>query len=61
MLAILKKWVNRHDLKVNIRADSILMEMRSDTRIIYFIIFHNFVRNNSSNLTFKNCLEFSKD
>jgi len=35
--------------------------MRADIRILYLIIFENFTFRNSVNVTYKNCLEFSKD
>ena len=51
-----KKNINiKHNIKVNIRSNSILSEMKTNIRLVYFIIFEIFVRNNSANLTFKNC------
>ena len=35
--------------------------MKCDLRILYFIIFNNFTKNNSVNATFRNCKEFCKD
>mgnify|MGYP006916232423 CR=1 FL=1 len=51
----------KHDKKINIRSFSILNLMRSDIRILYFIIIYNFPKNISINSIYKNCLEFSKD
>ena len=51
----------QHDNKINIRSESILSDMRADIRILYLIIFENFTFRNSVNVTYKNCLEFSKD
>ena len=45
----------KHNIKVNIRSNSILSEMKTNIRLVYFIIIEIFVRNNSANLTFKNC------
>ena len=51
----------KHDKKINIRSFSILNLMRSDIRIIYFIIIYNFPKNISINSIYKNCQEFSND
>lgn len=51
----------KHDNKINIRSNSILADMRSDIRLLFFIIFINFAKKLSINSIYKNCLEFSKD
>ena len=56
-----KKGNNSHDIKINIRNESIFSLMKCDLRILYFIIFNNFTKNNSVNSTFRNCKEFCKD
>ena len=56
-----KKGNNSHDIKINIRNGSIFSLMKCDLRILYFIIFNNFTKNNSVNATFRNCKEFCKD
>jgi len=55
-----KKGNNSHDVKINIRNGSIFSQTKCDLRIIYFIIFNNFTKNNSVNVTFRNCKEFCK-
>ena len=57
----IKKGNNSHDVKINIRNGSIFSQMKCDLRILYFIIFNNFTKNNSVNATFINCKEFCKD
>ena len=57
-----KKNLNiKHDYKLNIRNGSLFYEINTDLRIIYFIIFYNFVNNISINQIFRNCREFTKD
>ena len=51
----------KHDNKINIRTNSILADMRSDIRLLFFIIFINFPKKLSINSIYKNCIEFSKD
>ena len=48
-------------LKLILEMESIFSQMKCDLRIIYFIIFNNFTKNNSVNVTFRNCKEFCKD
>ena len=57
-----KKNLNiKHDYKVNIRKGSLFYEINTDLRIIYFIIFYNFVNYISIKQIFRNCKEFTKD
>ena len=35
--------INKHDTKCNIRNNSIFEESKTDIRILYFIIFYNFI------------------
>ena len=49
-----KKGNNSDDVKINIRNGSIFSQMKCDLRIIYFIIFNNFTKNNSINVNFRN-------
>ena len=60
-MALQKKILYKHDNKRNIRSNSILADMRSDIRLLFFIIFINFPKKLSINSIYKNCLEFSKD
>ena len=50
---------NKHDIKCNIRNNSIFEQSKSDIRILFFIIFYNFIDRKSVNQTFLNCKEFS--
>ena len=34
---------NKHNVKINIRAHTFLEDIKSDNRIIYFILFENFI------------------
>ena len=56
-----KKENNSQDVKINIRNRSIFSQMKCDLRILYFIIFNNFTKNNIVNAKFRNCKEFYKD
>jgi len=56
-----KKENNSHDVKINIGNGSVFSQLKFDLRIIYFIIFNNFTKNNRVNVTFRNCKEFCKD
>ena len=49
----------KHDIKCNIRNNSIFEQSKSDIRILFFIIFYNFIDRKSVNQTFLNCKEFS--
>lgn len=51
---------NKHDNKINIRVGSIFEFMKNDIRILYFIIFYNFIERRSIKQTHYNCIEFSK-
>ena len=51
---------NKHDNKCNIRVKSTFETMKCDIRILYFIIFNNFIERKSINQTYYNCREFSK-
>ena len=61
MLVLQKNIPYKHDNKINIRTNSILADMRSDIRLLFFIIFINFSKKLSINSIYKNCIEFSKD
>ena len=54
-----KRGLNKHDIKNNIRYQSIFEDMKTDIRLLYFIIFYNFVDNKSTNQIFLNCKELS--
>ena len=56
-----KKGNNKHDVKQNIRANSIFANVKADIRILYFILFENFIYNFSINTVYNNCKEFSRD
>ena len=56
-----KKGDNKHDIKQNIRVNSIFEDVKTDIRLFYFIIFENFIYNFSINTVYKNCKEFSRD
>ena len=51
----------KHDNKINIRSNSVLADMRSYIRLLFFIIFINFPKKLSINSIYKKCIEFSKD
>ena len=55
-----KKGYNKHDNRINIRNGSIFEKFKTDIRIIYFLIFYNFVENKSVKDSYNNSLEFSK-
>ena len=61
MLVLQKNIPYKHDNKLNIRSNGILADMRSDIRLLFFIIFIIFPKKLSINSIYKNCLEFSKD
>ena len=56
-----KNGTNKHDDKCNIRYKSIFANTKTDIRILFFIIFENFIFNLPLNSVYKNCKEFSKD
>jgi len=56
-----KNGVNKHDSKINLRAESILEKTKTDLRILFFIIFYCFNENKSLKQTFLNTKEFCKD
>lgn len=47
-----KRGINKHDIKINIRYKSIFENMKTDIRLLYFLIFYNFVDNKSINQIF---------
>ena len=51
--------LNKHDNKCNIRKKSIFENMKSDIRLLYLIIFNNFIERTSIKQTYYNCREFS--
>ena len=55
-----KKGANKHDNKINIRAGSIFENIKADIRILYFLLFYNFVENKSINESYNNSIEFYK-
>ena len=54
-----KKGINKHYEKVNIRFLNLFENSKLDIRIIYFIIFFNFIERYSINQAYNNCKEFS--
>ena len=56
-----KKGINKHGVKTNIRQNSVFENLRTDMRLLCFIIFENFIYNYSINKVYNNCIEFSKD
>jgi hypothetical protein len=42
-----KKGNDPHDIKLNIRKGSIFEDIKADIRILYFLIFYNFLENKS--------------
>ena len=52
--------LNKYDNKCNIRYKSIFESMKSDIRLLYFILFNNFIETKSINQNYYNCREFSK-
>ena len=55
-----KKGLEPHDIKVNIRNNSIFSNFKTDIRILYFLLFYNFVDNKSVKDSYLNCKELSK-
>jgi len=55
-----KKGSNKHDIKLNIRIGSIFENFKTDIRILYYLLFFNFVENKSVKNSFINAQEFSK-
>ena len=47
-----------HDIKLNIRKGSIFEDIKADIRILYFLIFYNFVENKSVKESYINIIEF---
>ena len=56
-----KKGNNKHDVKQNIRENSIFENIKTDIRLLYFNVFENFINNFSINTVYNNCNEFSRD
>ena len=52
---------NKHVITVNIKNKSIFQSMRTDLRILYFLLSYNFVDNISINHSYLNCKELTKD
>lgn len=52
--------LNKHENKCNIRVKSIFEKMKCYIRLLYFIIFNNFIERKSINQTYYNCREFIK-
>ena len=55
-----KKRGNKPQLTVNIRNKSIFESTKTDLRILYFLLFYNFVENKSINQSYLNCKESTK-
>ena len=55
-----KKGENKHQVTVNIRNKSIFESTKTDLRILYFLLFYNFVENKSINQRYLNCKESTK-
>ena len=55
-----KKGNNKHDNRLNIRNGSVFENFKTDIRILYFLIFYNFVENKSVKDSYNNSLEFSR-
>ena len=53
-----KKGNDQHDIKLNIRKGSIFEDIKADIRILYFLIFYNFVENKSVKESYINTSEF---
>ena len=53
-----KKGNAPHDIKLNIRKGSIFEDIKADIRILYFLIFYNFVENKSVKESYINITEF---
>ena len=52
---------DKHDIKLNIRKGSIFENIKTDIRLLYFILFFNFIENKSIKDTYNNCKEFAKE
>ena len=59
-MEILKKGLELHNIKVNIRNNSIFSSFKTDIRLLYFLLFYNFVENKSVKESYLNCKELSK-
>ena len=55
-----KKGSDPHDIKVNIRNNSIFNNFKTDIRLLYFLLFYNFIENKSVKDSYLNCKELSK-
>ena len=55
-----KKGDDNHDIKLNIRNGSIFENIKTDIRLLYFIVFYNFVENKSIKETYNNYKDFAK-
>ena len=53
-----KKGNNKHDNRINIRNGSVFEKFKSNIRILYSLIFYNFVENKSVKDSYNNSLEF---
>ena len=57
-----KKMNDKHDIKINIRNNRIFENViKTDIRLLYFILLENYVLNIPINTVYRNCKEFSKD
>ena len=55
-----KRGINRHDNRINLRKGSIFEKIKVDIRMLYFLIFYNFIENKSVKLSYINSKEFAK-
>ena len=60
-MKIQKNDANNYDIKINIRKNSIIENIKVDLRIVYFFIFYNFALNISISKAFNNSKDFAKD
>lgn len=57
-----KKVNVKHDIKINIRNNSIFENViNTDIRLLYFILLENYILNIPLNTVYRNCKQFSKD
>ena len=56
-----KKGSDPHDIKVNIRNNSIFNNFKTDIRLLYFLLFYNFIENKSVKDSYLNCKELSNN
>ena len=58
----MKKGNDKHDIKNNIRNNSIFENViKTNIRLLYFILLENDILNIPINTVYRNCKEFAKD